>query len=295
MKRSRCQIVTTTSNLEEGSTISATAAAAAAAAALPVVVNSITNNRSRYGWQRLTVTTLGVFWMVMMTLVLARRVQGFQPNVNRLVTAVVRNHPNVGVSPRTTCQNFQQQKNSDQDEMDNHVGKTRIRDAVEVDSSNNSSNNIPSERQNVPQPAIVSRRSSLQTMFLTATATATAVATFRTDSASAGIPEVDIYGNLFSPKSDMLSGGSQAARGISSRQRGSRLKPGQPIQTVYETRFIAYLSRFLLNFDPAANAWWLQQNGFRDTWDTVLQDDSSSNNNNDNKSEDPNLPFYKFA
>jgi hypothetical protein len=62
--------------------------------------------------------------------------------------------------------------------------------------------------------------------------------------------------------------------GGSTSARGTRLKPIEEkasknrknesllnsksglIQTVYETRFITYLARFLLVFDPSANAWW---------------------------------------
>lgn len=87
--------------------------------------------------------------------------------------------------------------------------------------------------------------------------------------ALAGKPELDkASGQLYTPKAEMLSGGSAAARGITveSMASGSRLKPGQALQTVYETRFLAYLSRFLLNYDPAANAWWAN-NGLGDTWD----------------------------
>jgi hypothetical protein len=98
--------------------------------------------------------------------------------------------------------------------------------------------------------------------------------------ASAGRPEIDERtGQLFTPKSEMLSGrGSAAARGIQVDEASSsaassagggarrRLQPGQVLQTVYETRFIAYLSRFLLNYDPAAHAWWVNQ-GVGDTWD----------------------------
>ena len=76
-------------------------------------------------------------------------------------------------------------------------------------------------------------------------------------------------------------GGSKAARGIplkevEQRQRlGKRsnnnngngendtkkkkkdlLKSEGLIQDVYETRFITYLARFVLVFDPAAAAWW---------------------------------------
>ena len=85
-------------------------------------------------------------------------------------------------------------------------------------------------------------------------------------SAGAGLPELDSTGQLYSPRTEMLSGGSVAARGVPVSGKGGRLQPGQVLQTVYETRFIAYLSRFLLNFDPAANAWWVKQ-GLGDSWE----------------------------
>jgi len=58
----------------------------------------------------------------------------------------------------------------------------------------------------------------------------------------------------------MMSGmGSDAARGNklreSTRPTKSRTRSG-PVQDVYEDRFIAYLGRFLLNYDPAARLWW---------------------------------------
>lgn len=89
--------------------------------------------------------------------------------------------------------------------------------------------------------------------------------------ALAGKAEVDkVTGLLYSPKKEMLSGGSAAARGInldSARTQTTRLKPGQAVQTIYETRFITYLSRFLLNYDPSAKAWWVKNSGLGDTWD----------------------------
>ncbi|KAL3793872.1 hypothetical protein HJC23_002119 [Cyclotella cryptica] len=74
--------------------------------------------------------------------------------------------------------------------------------------------------------------------------------------------EIDATGQLYSPKNDMISrGGSDAARGIALKSKtGGKntnlLKTGGLIQNVYETRFVAYLTRFLLVFDPAASAWW---------------------------------------
>lgn len=80
---------------------------------------------------------------------------------------------------------------------------------------------------------------------------------------AAGVAELDkSTGSLYTPKREMLSGGSAAARGLTIEETradgGTLLKPGQALQTVYETRFVAYLSRFLINFDPAANAWWVK-------------------------------------
>lgn len=87
--------------------------------------------------------------------------------------------------------------------------------------------------------------------------------------ARAGKPELDAStGQLFSPRPEMLSGGSTAARGIPVSSR-ERLQPGTSIQSIYETRFVTYLSRFLLNFDPAAQAWWLQQ-GLGNSWDQMI-------------------------
>jgi hypothetical protein len=114
----------------------------------------------------------------------------------------------------------------------------------------------------------VSRRRALQTLMM-----ATAAAALPAEPAFAGKPQFDkVTGELYSPKAEMLSGGSAAARGtgLSSTSDDSsrtKLKPGQALQTVYETRFIAYLARFLLTFDPAANAWWVQNTGSADTWD----------------------------
>jgi hypothetical protein len=110
------------------------------------------------------------------------------------------------------------------------------------------------------------RRAFLQTLAATAATVALPIAP-----ALAGKPEYDkTTGELYSSRQEMLSGGSAAARGISvvaGDSRSGRLQPGQALQTVYDTRFITYLSRFLLNFDPAANAWWVKNAGLTDTWD----------------------------
>ncbi|KAL7494571.1 hypothetical protein ACHAWT_003329 [Skeletonema menzelii] len=56
-------------------------------------------------------------------------------------------------------------------------------------------------------------------------------------------------------------GGSIQGRGVPlkeqrNKNRQSLLKTSGLIQSVYETRFITYLTRFLLVYDPAARAWW---------------------------------------
>ncbi len=107
-----------------------------------------------------------------------------------------------------------------------------------------------------------SRRAAMTTM-----STASAALAFLASSspAKASVAEIDkSTGLLYTPKKEMLAGGSAAARGIRIEQNadnGARaaLKEGQQIQNVYETRFIAYLSRFLINFDDAANAYWKAQ------------------------------------
>ncbi|GAX10014.1 hypothetical protein FisN_25Lh139 [Fistulifera solaris] len=112
-------------------------------------------------------------------------------------------------------------------------------------------------------PVDSSRRRAFESIALTSAATL-----FGASEARAGVPELDsATGQLFSPKSEMFSGGSTAARGIPVTQR-ERLKAGQALQSIYETRFVAYLSRFLLNFDPATRAWWLQQ-GLADSWEPL--------------------------
>lgn len=64
-----------------------------------------------------------------------------------------------------------------------------------------------------------------------------------------------------------MAGGTSASRGVPLRDSDrAKLKAGQALQTVYETRFIAYMSRFLLSFDPAAHSWWIGQ-GFGETWE----------------------------
>ena len=99
----------------------------------------------------------------------------------------------------------------------------------------------------------------------TMTSTSTAAVLLASSSALAAVAEVDkTTGLRYTPKKEMLAGGSAAARGIQiekSYDNSARaaLKLGDKIQNVYETRFIAYLSRFLINFDDAANSYWKAQ------------------------------------
>jgi len=111
------------------------------------------------------------------------------------------------------------------------------------------------------------RRQVMQTILFATAATIPLYA------AKAGVPELDPSGELFTPKSEMIRGGSDAARGIglATRASASLSKPGQTMQTVFETRFIAYLSRFLLTFDQAAITWWATQ-GLGDSWEQTPSD-----------------------
>lgn len=111
-------------------------------------------------------------------------------------------------------------------------------------------------------PMVSSRRKALQ--YIASTSASLAILPLV---ANAGVAEIDSKsGELFSPKREMLGGGgSDLARGIKLQsktiQKDSSLsiRYAPPTQTIYNTRFIAYLSRFLLNFDPAAGAWWAEQ------------------------------------
>lgn len=114
-----------------------------------------------------------------------------------------------------------------------------------------------------------SRRQALVQMMAVPSALALASASI-VEPALAARPEIDSKsGVLFSPKGQMLGGGgSDATRGIKIRdrtkdtaqqQRRSFAKSVGLIQTVYNVRFVTYLSRFILNFDPAARSWWLEE------------------------------------
>eukprot|EP00979_Chaetoceros_neogracilis_P012187 scaffold3156_cov268-Chaetoceros_neogracile.AAC.18 len=103
------------------------------------------------------------------------------------------------------------------------------------------------------------RRQALQLI-----ATSAVALSLAPQNAIAGKAQIDSKsGELFSPKNEMLGGGgSDLARGIKLESRksgdlGTRI--GAPTQTLYGTRFITYLARFLLNYDSATVAWWDEQ------------------------------------
>ena len=62
-------------------------------------------------------------------------------------------------------------------------------------------------------------------------------------------------GELFTPKTQMLSGGSDIARGTRLQQRDRADAIIQNIE-IYNTRFITYLARFLIRYDESANEFW---------------------------------------
>mmetsp|Transcript_30580 Transcript_30580/g.89350 ORF Transcript_30580/g.89350 Transcript_30580/m.89350 type:complete len:1165 (+) Transcript_30580:324-3818(+) len=113
------------------------------------------------------------------------------------------------------------------------------------------------------------RRQALMQMVAVPSALALASASIA-DPAQAARPEIDSKsGVMFSPKGQMLGGGgSDATRGIKIRDRTKDTAQQQRrsfansvglIQPVYNVRFVTYLSRFILNFDPSARSWWLEE------------------------------------
>mmetsp|Transcript_34050 Transcript_34050/g.61161 ORF Transcript_34050/g.61161 Transcript_34050/m.61161 type:complete len:996 (+) Transcript_34050:108-3095(+) len=131
-------------------------------------------------------------------------------------------------------------------------------------------------------PIETSRRSALLQIL-----SLSIISTSLPDYASAS--EIDTTGELFTPKNEMIKGGgSAAARGIPlkpmeekasrSRKNKSLLKGTGLIQDFYETRFITYLARFLLVFDPAASAWWKKNSKSNVAIDDESNMDSSVNN-----------------
>jgi len=101
-------------------------------------------------------------------------------------------------------------------------------------------------------------------------------------SSDAGVPEIDAKsGFLYFPKEKMLGGGgSDLTRGIKLQSREGTMSTNSFIggtktigllQTVYDTRFITYLTRFLLNFDEGAKSWWNEQDFPESTYRDGLQ------------------------
>ena len=101
-------------------------------------------------------------------------------------------------------------------------------------------------------------------------------------------------GELFSPKNQMIKGGgSDAGRGIPLKEAQQQqqlrrnnnqnlLKTSGLIQSVYETRFITYLTRFLLVYDPAARAWWKKNRARARLESSAAAAAANSNNGNRN-------------
>lgn len=138
------------------------------------------------------------------------------------------------------------------------------KEVIRLNASDKDDNDLVDSTRIKPERSLnnemLSRRRALQ--FIPVTAVALTVVPLV---ANAGKAEIDNRsGELFSPKKQMLGGGgSDLARGIKlesrNRQTGKFEANDAPIQVVYEPRFITYLSRFLLNFDPAAKSWWEEQ------------------------------------
>ena len=117
---------------------------------------------------------------------------------------------------------------------------------------------------------------------------------------SASASEIDTTGQLFTPKNEMIKGGgSTSARGIrlkpmeekasKNRKNESLLNKSGLIQNVYETRFITYLARFLLVFDPSASSWWKMNS--KANGKTDPDDDAGGATQND----DTKQKFAEFA
>ena len=222
------------------------------------------------------------------------------PTVNSNNNAVSEKHRNVGIGVATPQQQQQQQRRRNRCHF---LTSDSNNNAVNNGSNNTTETNhspIPLEGDDNEQRTDTDwkrsnsndgrRRRLLLQQGLAVGSVATAIDPLTARASKAEIDKAT--GELFTPKSDMLSGGSDAARGIplgsssagaGGRRDSRRLEPGEALQSVYETRFVTYLSRFLLNFDPAAYAWSVQQ-GLSDSWDesqrlsstTVDQDTDAS-------------------
>eukprot|EP00535_Pseudo-nitzschia_heimii_P002881 CAMPEP_0197185590 /NCGR_PEP_ID=MMETSP1423-20130617/12261_1 /TAXON_ID=476441 /ORGANISM="Pseudo-nitzschia heimii, Strain UNC1101" /LENGTH=1071 /DNA_ID=CAMNT_0042636699 /DNA_START=472 /DNA_END=3687 /DNA_ORIENTATION=+ len=132
--------------------------------------------------------------------------------------------------------------------------------SVQKNQSSKSATPQPSSKDESNQ-SLTSRRMALATI----TSTSTAAILLASTSAQAAVAEIDkTTGLRYTPKKEMLAGGSAAARGVQierslDNSAKAALKLGDKIQNIYETRFIAYLSRFLINYDDAANSYWKGQ------------------------------------
>ena len=145
--------------------------------------------------------------------------------------------------------------------------------SIGVPSNNNNCNNSDSPSQQPtstvktkpiriqPYPLKQTNRRTALLQFLSISLLTTSLPSQQAQASS----EIDTStGELFSPKNQMIKGGgSIGGRGIplkeqrrNSNNKQSLLKTSGLIQSVYETRFITYLTRFLLVYDPAARAWW---------------------------------------
>ncbi len=170
--------------------------------------------------------------------------------------------------------------------------------------TNNKQHCLNDEVTTTPSSQLQSRRLFLGTATTTASSLLLMTAASSNNKAAwAGNPEVDRgSGLLYVPKSQMLGGGgSDATRGVPLKQGSTsrRLQPTQQLQNVYEPRFIAYLTRFLLNFDPAARGWWVENKLEEYTWersdDDAKANSESGNNNNNSNNNNNNLRQIKFA
>ena len=111
--------------------------------------------------------------------------------------------------------------------------------------------------------------------------------------AASASSEIDGTGQLFTPKNEMIGGGGSAsARGIpfkpiEEKRKSQETKENKKllkrntglIQNVYETRFITYLARFLLVFDPSANAWWRKNSNSSRSLDDNADDGAADDMN----------------
>ena len=80
-------------------------------------------------------------------------------------------------------------------------------------------------------------------------------------------PEMDAKsGEQFVPRSECACNAlkREATEDDRSRRRRRIATQSTTFQEVYDVRFVAYLSRFLLNYDPAAKAWFQVRFNFID-------------------------------